>query len=88
MENIEAQGLDRILDPLGACLTREVAGRLVALRADADTQARVDALAEKANEGLLSTRELAEYEACRSAFHFITVLQAKARRFLDTHPGA
>lgn len=87
MENSEAQVLDRILDPLGACLNGEVARRLIALRADAETQARVDELADRANEGLLSETERVEYDACRSAFHFITVLQAKARRFLDTHPG-
>ncbi len=85
MENIESEVLDRILDPLGDCLTAEVARRIITLRADAETQARVDKLADKANEGQLSDRERAEYDACRSAFHFITVLQSKARSFLRVH---
>jgi len=42
-------------------------------------QARVDELASKANEDRLSERERAEYDTYRSAFHFVTILQAKAR---------
>src|SRR6185503_10938101 len=36
--------LDRLLDPVGRCLTPEVARRLVALRAEPELQARVDLL--------------------------------------------
>jgi len=75
--------LDRVLDPFTECLTREVAERVVNLRADAEVQARVDDLADKANEGLLSDEERAEYDKYREAFHFITILQAKARALLD-----
>ncbi len=49
--------LDRVLEPITDCLTPDVAAKLVALRVDAQTQARVDELAEKANEGTLSTEE-------------------------------
>jgi hypothetical protein len=38
--------------------------------------------AEKANEGLLSPEDAAEYSRYREAFHFVTILQAKARRLL------
>ena len=62
--------------------TPEVAGRVVNLRADAQTQARLDELADKANEGTLSRQEEAEYDNLE-AFHLVTVLQAKARRVLD-----
>ena len=68
--------LDRVLDPITNCLTRDVAAKLVALRADPKTQARVDKLADKANEGTLSSEERAEYDRYRDAFHFVTILQA------------
>lgn len=71
--------LDRLLDPVGRCLTPEVARALVALRTDAETQARIDELADKCTEGMLSPAERAEYEAYVAAIDFLTVLQAKAR---------
>lgn len=75
--------LDRVLDPFAGCLTPEVARRIADLRADPDTQTRVDELAAKANEGMLTDPERAEYETYRSAFHFVTILQSKARAFLE-----
>ncbi len=78
--------LDRVLEPITDCLTPDVAAKLVALRADAQSQARVDELAEKANEGTLSTEERAEYDRYRDAFHFVTILQSKARKLLTKQP--
>lgn len=78
--------LDRVLEPVADCLTRDVAAKLVALRADTETQARVDELADKANEGTLSAEERAEYDRYREAFHFVTILQAKARKLLTEQP--
>ena len=75
--------LDRVLDLFTDCLSPEVAERIVGIRADLQTQARVDALADKANEGQLSDAERIEYDKYRDAFHLITILQAKARTFLD-----
>ena len=49
----------------------------------ASTQARLEELAEKANEGRLSDVEQIDYDRLRQAFHFITILQAKARALLD-----
>jgi hypothetical protein len=74
---------DRVLEPLVECLTREAAQKIVNLRADPETQAKVDKLADKANEGQLSDEERAEYDRYLAAFHFITRLQAKARTRLE-----
>ena len=74
--------LDRFLDSVTECLTPEVARRLVELRADPQTQARLDELADKANEGQLSNRERDEYAGYVEASDIIAILQAKARRFL------
>ena len=78
--------LDRVLKPITDCLTPDVAAKLVALRADDQIQARVGELAEKANEGTLSKEERTEYDRYRDAFHFVTILQAKARELLIKQP--
>ena len=71
--------LDRLLDPLADCLSPEVAAKVAALRADEATQARIDYLADRANEGLLTEEEREEYEGYLNAIDVISVLQAKAR---------
>lgn len=75
--------LDRLIEPLAQCLTIDVARNIVALRADDVSQQYVDELAEKANRGTLTDDERSEYDRCLAAFHFITVMQARARRLLQ-----
>ncbi|HXV62543.1 MAG TPA: hypothetical protein VEK15_17725 [Vicinamibacteria bacterium] len=79
--------LDELLEPLGDCLTVEVAERLSALRAPASVQARIEDLARKSEEGQLSGPEREEYEALVSAGNFIAILQSKARRVLKDRPA-
>jgi hypothetical protein len=74
--------LDRVVEPFAECLTADAARKIISLRADPATQARIDQLADKANEGLLTDAERAEYDRFLAAFHFITILQAKARKIL------
>ena len=54
--------MDRVLDPFMDCFTPEVARNVANLRADADTQARLEILAKKANEGKLSAEERLIYD--------------------------
>ncbi len=79
--------LDRLLGPVGRSLNAEAAEKLVRLRADAGAQARVDELARKCNEGLLTPEERAEYESYVAAANVIAVLQAQARLRLVRNPG-
>lgn len=74
--------LDRLLDPVGRALTPEAARQLLAIRADAETQALMEYLAERANEGLLTPEEREDYEALLSVANLIGILQAKARMVL------
>src|SRR5437879_6532320 len=74
--------LDRLLDPVGRCLTPEVARRLVALQADPDVQERIDALADKNTEGELTAEEREEFDLYVQTLDVITLLQAKARKLL------
>jgi len=71
--------LDRFLDPLADCLSPEVAVKVADLRADEEMQTRIDYLADRANEGLLTDDEREEYSGYLHAIDVITVLQAKAR---------
>lgn len=80
--------LDRFLEPFTDCLTPDVARRIASLRADPETQERLDLLGRKANEGRLSDAEEAEYKTYVDAIDLITVLQAKARTFLQRRESA
>jgi hypothetical protein len=71
--------LDRLLEPFADCLTPEVAAKVADLRADDATQARIDYLADRANEGQLTDQERDEYAGYLHAIDVIAVLQAKAR---------
>jgi hypothetical protein len=76
--------LDRMLDPVGQCLTPAVAARIARLRAGPRTQGRVEALAVKNSEGTLTPREETEYQAYVEALDVIAILQAKARKTLKS----
>ncbi len=71
--------LDQFLDPLSRCLDIESARRVLALDVPDSVQERVDTLAERANEGLLTDEERAEYEALINAEDFVAILKLKAR---------
>ena len=75
---------DRLLEPLTRCPTPEVAGRIALLRAEPDIQSRINELAERCGEGLLSAEESDEYETYNQAIDFLSILQAKARKLLAT----
>jgi gamma-glutamyl phosphate reductase len=77
--------LDQFLDPLTEALSPEVARRLVELRASAEVQARADELASKANAGTLTAAEEVEYKQFVEAVDIVSIMQAKARRFLAQH---
>ena len=75
--------LDRLLDPLTDTLTPESATALLALRADAEVEARVDELRRKANEGSSTPAEDEEYKDFIEAVDVVSIMQTKARRFLS-----
>jgi hypothetical protein len=77
-----ASVLDGLLDPLSRCLDAESARRVIGLRVAPAVQQRIDLLAERANEGLLTDDERAEYEALINAADFISILKLKARQHL------
>ena len=79
--------MDGLLDPLSQCLDVESARRIVAFRVSPAVQARVDVLAERANEGILTQEERAEYEAFVNTSSFIAVLKLKVQQQLKSNGG-
>ena len=74
--------LDRLLEPLAGCFSLDVAAKVADLRADEAMQNRIDYLAERSNEGLLTADERDEYAGYLHAIDVIAILQAKARSLL------
>lgn len=74
--------LDRFLRPFTECLTPEVAQRIVNLWLDSQSQARLDKLAAKANEGQLTDDERQEYEEFVEGIDLMGILKARARTIL------
>ena len=74
--------IDQFLDPFAACLTREVAQRIVELQLDPLIQSRIDVLADKANDGCLTPSERTEYTEFVDGFDLLALLKAKARQVL------
>jgi len=77
-----ASYLDRLLEPLTEALTPRIASVLLELRADLELEAHIDELRLKANSGTLTPAEEAEYKDFVEAVDLISIVQAKARRFL------
>ena len=77
--------LNDLLDPFAQCLDAESAKRGVEFGVAPSVQARVNALAERANDGALTEQEHADYEALINAADFIAILQLKARRRLTSN---
>lgn len=69
--------------PMAGCLNSESAAALLAAPADPATQARLDELAGRANEGQLTPDEAEEYDALILLADLVAILQAKARLVLD-----
>jgi phosphotransacetylase len=73
---------ERVLAAVGKCLDRQSAEALIQVRAD-QMQERIEELADKSTEGMLTPEERDEYEALVRVGNFVAILQAKARRLLS-----
>jgi len=73
---------DLMLEPIADCLTPEVAKRIVNAPISPQTQARIDELAVKANRGLLTPAEHAEYAKFVDYIDLVAIFKAKVRQRL------
>ena len=78
----DTAAFDEGTDPILQFLTAEQARGLIAFRGDAAIQSRIEELAARNTEGLLSEQERAQYEGYVKANKFISILQAKARKLV------
>lgn len=62
--------------------TPELARTIVDLRADAETEERIDYLRTRANDGQLTPEEDAEYKEFVEAVDVLSIIQSKARKYL------
>jgi hypothetical protein len=79
--------LHRVLEPVLRSLPPEAARQIVRAEADEELQQRVQELAGRANEGILTPDEQREYEAYVDAGDIVATLQAVARKTLQTVAG-
>ncbi len=73
---------DRIIRPLTECFSPEVARRVVSVKLDPTTQARIDELAAKANSGTISEDEGLEYAEFIEYVDILGIIKAQARLLL------
>lgn len=74
--------LDGLLDPLATSLDSSALRQIMEFRVSPEVQARIDYLAQRANDGELTPDEDAEYEALIDGAELITILKLKAKRLL------
>ncbi len=71
-----------LAEQLGATLNEASARAVLNLKLNGPTPERRQQLAEKANEGLLSAEEFAQYETYAQLRGLLSILQSKARLYL------
>jgi len=77
--------LDHLLEPMMEAFTPAMARTIVDLQFDPSLRTRIDELRRKANDGTLTADEEAEYKDFVEALDVVSIIQAKARRFLARH---
>lgn len=77
-----ASALNRMLEPLSRSLSVEAARAIASIEIEPPLQARIEELAGRCNEGLLTVEERAEYEGYVEGAEILSLLKLKARRLL------
>ena len=81
--------LERFVNHLIRGFTPELARHFAELpQPNAEFQTRLDELADKANEGILSTDEAREYDTYIELIDFVALMRLKARASVSSSPHA
>jgi hypothetical protein len=70
---------DSLIEEFANCLDRDSLQALANLKLSPDARERLDVLANKANEGALSSSERAEYHSFIERSEFLALAQLRAR---------
>ena len=76
--------LDQMLAPFEECLSPEVATKIVDIHAPEALVKRIQELADKGSSNALTDAEAQEYDCINSINTKLAILQAKARRLLQS----
>ena len=71
--------VEALAESMAACLDAPSLQAIAGLQLDAATQERLDTLADKANEGQITSEERAEYQAFIGISEFLGLAQLRAR---------
>jgi len=74
--------LNQMLEPLSQTLSVEAAQAITALKISPALEARIQELADRSNEGLLTDQEQAEYRGYVEGAEILSLIKLKARRLL------
>jgi hypothetical protein len=85
--NTEAAILGRLMQATDS-MSRDVAEYLLSIGFDADDTERMNVLAERAREGILTPQEAAELDSYLHVGSLLSILQYKARRLLKSEVSA
>ena len=77
--------LNQLLEPLSQTLGVEAARSITSLTIDPAIQARIEELADRCNQGLLTESERAEYSGYVEGAEILALIKSKARRYLASH---
>ena len=80
--------LNQLLEPLSRTLGFEAARSISGLRIDPAIQARIEELADRCNEGLLTEAERVEYSGYVEGAEILALIKSKAHRYLEGHAGS
>jgi hypothetical protein len=80
----EMAAFDRGVRPLMQILLTEKAEAVISFHADPGLQQRIDDLARRSTEGLLTESERPEYTGYVRANTFVAILQQHARRLIES----
>jgi hypothetical protein len=83
MPAFDIAAFDRAIEPVVGTLTTDRARRVAEHRGDDRLQARIEELAEKSCEGMLTEAERGEYAGYVQANKFVAILQAQVRKLLE-----
>lgn len=75
---------DRGVQPILRIVPPDKAKEIVRFRPDPRLRARIEELAEKSTEGVLSEKERSEYEGYVRANKFVAILRRQARQLIAT----
>lgn len=85
---MEAEILTRVIEPEVPGMTPDAARSVLALGFAPSDLDRINALAEKARQGILSSDEQSELDSYERVGHLLALLQAKARSSLRGGGGS